>query len=166
MAVLVFDSAPLSAFARARQLRMLDRLAANDERVTTTAVVDELRAGLREYPELQDAIDLPWLRVEPLDDLHELFLFGQYARRLGSGRHDVGEATVLAFAEAHGAVAFTDDQTAAQVGRERGVKVVRTLALVARGVRNGLLTGPESVGLVDELIRSGGRYPVSAGEFA
>ena len=33
----------MSAFARARQLPMLDRLAGNDERVTTTAVIEELR---------------------------------------------------------------------------------------------------------------------------
>lgn len=166
MAVLVFDSAPLSAFARARQLPMLDRLAGNDERVTTTAVIEELRAGLGEHPELHDAIDLPWLRIEPLAELDELALFGQYAQRLGAGTHDVGEATVLAFAEAHGAVAFTDDQTAAQIGRERGVKVVRTLALVARGVRHGVLNETEATRLVDELILAGGRYPFSAGEFA
>lgn len=165
MAVLVLDSAPLSAFARAKQLPMLDLLTSKDERVTTTAVIEELRAGLGDFPELQDAIDLPWLRVEPLNDLDELVLFGQYALRLGSGTHDVGEATVLAFAEAHGAVAFTDDQTAYQVGRERGVKVVRTLALVARGIRIGLLAEADAGGLVDALIDAGGRYPFRSGEF-
>jgi predicted nucleic acid-binding protein len=165
MVVLVFDSAPLSAFARARQLSMLDRLAGADVRVTTSAVIEELRAGLGDHPELQDAIDLPWLRVEPLADLDELALFGKYAQRFGSGRHDVGEATVLAYAEAHGAVAFTDDQVAVQVGREQGVRVVRTLALVARGVRTSLLTEPEAVRLVDDLIRAGGRYPLGGGEF-
>jgi predicted nucleic acid-binding protein len=165
MAVLVFDSAPLSAFARARQLPMLDRLTENDERVTTSAVIEELRAGLRDHPELQDAIELSWVRVEPLDHLDELFLLGRYVQRLGSGAHDLGEATVLAYAEAHGAIAFTDDQAAIQVGRERSVKVVRTLALVARGVRNGVLTESGAGRLVDDLIRAGGRYPFQAGEF-
>jgi len=42
---------------------------------------------------------------------------------------------------------------------------VRTLALVARGVRTSLLTEPEAVRLVDELIRAGGRYPFGGGEF-
>ena len=165
MAVLVFDSAPLSAFARARQLPMLDRLAGPEERVTTSAVIEELRAGLGDHPELQDAIDLPWLRIEPLADLDELVHFAKFALRFGSGTHDVGEATVLAYAEAHQAIAFTDDQLAVQVGREHGVKVVRTLALVARGVRTSLLTEPEAVRLVDELIRAGGRYPFGGGEF-
>ena len=79
--------------------------------------------------------------------------------------HDIGEATVLAWAEANGATAFTDDDVAVQIGRERGVNVVRTLALVARGVRHGLLTESEADRLVDELLRAGGRFPFRPGEF-
>lgn len=165
MAVLVLDSAPLSTFARARQLPMLDRLFESDERVTTTAVIEELHEGLAAHPELQDAIDLPWLRVENLANLKELRLFAEYARRLGAGMHDIGEATVLAWAEAHGATAFTDDDVAVQIGRERGVNVVRTLSLVARGVRHDLLTESEADRLVDELLRAGGRFPFRSGEF-
>lgn len=165
MAVLVFDSAPLSAFARARQLGLLDTLTAADDRVTTQAVLDEIRTGVRDFPDLADALTLPWLRVERLDNLDELRLFAEYARRFGSGEHDVGEATVLAWAEAHGAVAFTDDETAVQVGRDRGVRVQRTLALVARGVRNGILAEPRAERLVEELLRAGARFPFGPGEF-
>lgn len=160
---LVFDCAPLSAFARARQLPMLDLLTVGEDRVTTTAVIEELKEGLLDYPELQDAIELRWLRVVPLDELEELRLFGEYARRLGSGVHDVGEATVLAWAESKGAVAFTDDEVAVQVGRERGVTVVRTLAVVARGVRRGVLVERDAESLVEDLLRAGGRYPFRAG---
>lgn len=159
----MFDCAPLSAFARARRLPMLDLLTAGDDRVTTTAVVEELKAGLLDYPELQEAIDLAWLKVVSLDELEELRLFGEYARRLGSGVHDVGEATVLAWAESKGAVAFTDDEVAVQVGRDRGVTVVRSLALVARGVKRGALTERDAESLVEDLIRGGGRYPFRAG---
>lgn len=165
MATLVLDSAPLSAFARARQLEQLDRLCAADARVTTIAVIEELRAGLVDYPDLQGAIDLQWLRVEHLDTLEELRLFALYAARLGSGTHDLGEATVLAWAEAHGATAFTDDETAVQLGRERGVRVVRTLALVARGVSTAALSDPGAEHLVSELLRGGARFPFRAGEF-
>jgi predicted nucleic acid-binding protein len=117
------------------------------------------------HPELQDVIDLPWLRVKNLANLKELRFFAEYARRLGSGMHDIGEATILAWAEANGATAFTDDDVAVQIGRERGVNVVRTLALVARGVRHGLLTESEADRLVDELLRAGGRFPFRPGEF-
>ena len=43
--------------------------------------------------------------------------------------------------------------------------MVRTLALVARGVRTRLLNEEEAERLVDDLIRGGGRYPVRGGEF-
>jgi predicted nucleic acid-binding protein len=165
VSILVLDSAPLSTFARARQLEVLDQLLGGDERVTTTAVVDELRDGLAQHPELQDAIDLPWLKIEALTTLEELRIFAEYTRRLGSGAHDIGEATVLAWAEVHQATAFTDDEAAAQIGRERRVRVVRTLALVARGVRRKLLTEAGAERLVDDLLRGGGRFPLQAGEF-
>ncbi len=165
MAILVSDAAPLSAFARARRLDLLDHLTANDERVTTTAVMEELREGFSAHPELQDVLDLQWLRIEPLGELDVLDLFAEYARRLGSGTHDIGEATVLAGAEAHGAIAFTDDEAAVQVGRDRGVRVVRTLALIARGVKRRLLSEPDASRLLDALLLAGARFPFRPGEF-
>jgi predicted nucleic acid-binding protein len=144
---------------------MLDSLTAGDDRVTTTGVIAELRQGLRDHPELQDAIELPWLRVVSLDELDELRLFGEYTRQLGSGIHDIGEATVLAWAEARTAAAFTDDDVAVQVGRDRGVLVYRTLAVVARGVRREVLTEQNAEVLIDELLRAGGRFPCGTGEF-
>jgi predicted nucleic acid-binding protein len=165
VATLVFDSAPLCCFGRAKQLELLERLTAGAERVTTQAVLDEIRDGVSEYPELQEVLELRWLRVERLETLEHLRLFALYARRLGADQHNVGEASVLAWAEAHGALAFTDDQAAVTIARERSVKVQRTLALVARGVRRGLLTEAQGDALADELLRAGGRFPFAPGEF-
>jgi predicted nucleic acid-binding protein len=165
MATLVFDSAPLSCFARASRLPMLEQLTEGDERVTTRAVLEEISEGVRDYAELQSVLELAWLQIKAVDGLEELRLFAAYARRLGAGRHNIGEASVLAWAEAHGAIAFTDDEVAVQIGRERGVRVQRTLALVARGVRRGLLTDAEAHTLVDELQRGGARFPFGPGEF-
>ena len=165
MAILVFDSAPLSCFARAGRLHVLERLTEGDERVTTNAVLDEMREGMHEHAELRNVLELSWLQVKAVDGLEELRLFAEYVRRLGAGRHDIGEASVLAWAEAHGAVAFTDDETAVQVGRERGVRVQRTLALVARGVRVEWLSETEAHALVDELRLGGARFPFGPGQF-
>lgn len=165
MATLVFDSAPLSCFARARKLPLLEQLTRGDERVTTRAVLDELSEGVREHSELRDALGLQWLQLKSVEGLDELRLFTEYARRLGAGTHNIGEASVLAWAEAHDAIAFTDDNVAVQIARERGVRVQRTLALVARGVRRELLSEAEAHQLVDELLRAGARFPCSAGEF-
>ena len=72
---------------------------------------------------------------------------------------------MLAWAEAHEAIAFTDDQAAVQAGIEEGVEVRRTLAVVARGVKNGILSDVDADRLVDDLLRAGGRFPFGAGEF-
>lgn len=165
MATLVFDSAPLNCFARAEQLTLLERLTRGDERVTTRAVLAELQAGERDHPKLGDVRGLQWLRVEPVDSLEELRLFAEYARRLSAGKHNIGESSVLAWAEAHNAIAFTDDQVAVQIAKERKVQVMRTLALVARGVRRRDLSEADAHMLADELLRAGARFPFSAGGF-
>lgn len=77
----------------------------------------------------------------------------------------VGEASVLAWAEVHGAIAFTDDEAAVQAGRDEGVEVRRTLAVVARGIKHGVLSDMAADRLVDDLLRGGGRFPFGSGEF-
>jgi len=163
--VLVLDSSVLSSFARARRLQLLERLTADFERVTTTAVVVELGAGTGEHPELANAVQLPWLSARAVESLDEVRLFAAYAARLVAGTRNVGEASVLAWAEAHGAAALVDDQVAAQVGRQRGVTVKRSLALIARGIRRGLLGREEGAALVDELVQAGGRFPCTGATF-
>ncbi len=69
MDALVFDSAPLSCFARAEQLPLLERLTEGFIRVTTQVVLDELRDGVGEHPALRDVLELPWLRIESLGSL-------------------------------------------------------------------------------------------------
>ena len=144
---------------------MLERLTAGSERVTTHAVMEEIRNGVAAFPELQNVLELTWLRVESADSLDTLRFFAKYARRLGTDIHNVGEASVLAWAEVHGAIAFTDDEAAVQAGRDEHIRVRRTLALVASGVKRGVLAEAEADRLVDDLLRAGGRYPFSAGEF-
>lgn len=165
MAILVFDSARLSCFARAKQLPLLEALTQGDERVTTRAVRDELVVGVEDHPELRAVLELPWLRIEPVDTLEMLSLFAQYVQPLGVGRRNVGEARVMAWAEAHGGIVFTDDNVAVQLARSRRVRVQRTLALVARGVRRGILEDDGAQRLADDLVRAGARFPFKSGEF-
>jgi predicted nucleic acid-binding protein len=77
----------------------------------------------------------------------------------------VGEASVLAWAEANHGIALIDDQAAVQVGRERGVEVKRTLAIIARGVRRELLSRGDAAALVDDLVRVGARFPCAGSAF-
>lgn len=103
--------------------------------------------------------------MRSVDSLAELRLFAVYARRLVSGQRNVGEASILAFAEANDAMALLDDQPGVQMGRERGVRVRRTLAIVAKGIKDGRLSRQDASVLVDDLIRGGARFPTTAAGF-
>lgn len=141
---------------------MFQKLVADFECVTTKAVRAELRHGANEHPVLHEAIELEWLATVPCDDLEELYLFGQYLNRLGNPRRNAGEASVLAWAECHGAAAYLDDQVACNIGRSRGVRVRRTLQLIISGFKRGLFTEERAQALITSLADTDARFPQAA----
>ena len=165
MPTLILDTTVLSCFARSGNLEILRSLASEHTVVTTPSVIEELRRGSGDHPSLRDACALPWLEVVRLETIEELTLFGVYANRLVAGDRNHGEAEVLAKAEVSGSTPVTDDQVAVQCARSRGLVPKRTLALIARGVRRGLLTQEDAVALVDDLIEGGARFPCRGRRF-
>lgn len=160
--VLAFDTSPLNHFARAGELDALQLIVQQFECVTTKAVLAELRRGVTEYPELQSALDLPWIDVVSCDELDELYIFGQYMNRLGNLERNAGEASVLAWSEVHGAEAYVDDQVACNVGRSRGVTVHRSLRLVIEAYRSDALTEARAQQLIYSLADTDARFPAEA----
>jgi predicted nucleic acid-binding protein len=160
--ILVFDTSPLVHFARAGKLGVLRSLVEDFECVTTKAVFGELRGGLAPRPETAALLELDWLATVPCDELDELYLFGMYMNRLGNLARNAGEATVLAWAEAHSAAAYVDDQVACNVGRARGVAVHRTLQLVISGYRMNILNEAEASDLIKALADTDARFPHAA----
>lgn len=157
---MVVDTSILSPFARAGRLDTLRTLLRSPRVVTTEAVLDELRNGVSEYPELATALDIAWLEVASLDGrLDFIARFARYYENLGGGGRNLGEATVMAYAELEGCVAVLDDEVAVKLGRRRGVNVIRTLRLIADAVRSANVTILDAEALVDELRAAGGRYP-------
>jgi predicted nucleic acid-binding protein len=130
---LVFDNSPLSHFARAGELAALEVLTHAYDRVVTQAVLDEFARGGIEHAGLRDIQELDWLREVRVDGLAELQVFAVYAARLGSGARDIGEASTLAWAEVHEAVAVVDERAGTRHARERGLEVHGTLWLIAQG---------------------------------
>lgn len=110
--VWVLDATCLSHFARAERLDVLRDLLVDKECWTTRVVIEELDKGVAEYPALQGVRAGDWLRVAELDTLEEVKLFVSWVGRTGSGERDLGEASVFATAELHGATAITDDREA------------------------------------------------------
>jgi predicted nucleic acid-binding protein len=160
--ILVFDTSPLCHFARAGELATLRKLVVDFDCVTTKAVRAELRKGIGDYPALQDALNLDWVAEVPCDDLTELYLFGQYMNLLGNLERNAGEASVLAWAEAHSAAAYVDDQVAHDAGRRRGVSVFRTLRLVISAYRAGGLDESKAQELIERLADNDARFPNEA----
>lgn len=165
---LVFDSSVLSGFARAQLLGPLRDLTEGFDRLTTQSVLDELKRGASLFPLLDDALSLDWLQVVRVDGLAELIVFTECADRLGSRRErNVGEASVLAWADVNQQIALIDDGTARQVGLDRGVAVHGSLWLMARGVSKGEITMDDATGMIDSLVAQGGAYlPCSGEQFA
>src|SRR5580704_8792891 len=96
---LVLDATCLSHFARAERLDVLCDLLIGRDCWTTGVVLDELDRGVMAHPALAQVATQDWLKVAPLDSLDEIMLFATWARRVGSGERDRGEASVFAVAE-------------------------------------------------------------------
>lgn len=166
MTALVIDASVLSPFARAGRLVDLERLTAGVNRFVTGAVMAEIESGVDLFSGLAAVSSLPWLEKVRSDSMAELVAFAACTRRLGCAQgRNVGEASVLAHAEVHGYTALIDDEVAVQLGRERGVAVLRSLGLIALRVRAGALTVEEAENLVGALVGGGARYPCTAGGF-
>jgi predicted nucleic acid-binding protein len=159
MADLVFDASPLSYFARAGRLETLERLTAGHRRVVTRAVLDEIKNGVAKHQALAEILTLPWLERVPVDTLDELRFFAIYAARLGSGERNVGEATTLAWAEVHGAIASVDEAAGRKLAKERNVALRGTVGLVCQGVLDGILTVDQGRVLLEELRSAGAWLP-------
>ena len=155
----------LSCFGRAQLLDTLCALTDGHRRIVTRAVLEEVRAGLGEYPALGDVPLTNWLEEVRSDSLTELRAFSEYVRILGAGRRDVGEASILAWAEANGGVAVIDDQAGVDAAKRRGVTVRRTLTVISNGVVTGLLTGAGAAQIIDDLRIGGARFPCDGASF-
>ena len=161
-----FDTSVLSAFARARRLATLDELTAERTlRAVTRAVLDELGRGKAKDPALGQVHAESWLTVVPSDSLEELRVFGEYSRVLGASSKNIGEASIVAWAEVHGGLVVIDDAAAVAAAKSRGVAVRRTLALLCDALERQCLRIPDASRLVDDLIRGGARLPCDGVKF-
>ena len=155
---LAFDTSVLSTFARAGRLELLERLTGGRRRVVTRAVLGELERGRGKHPALADALSLRWLETASIEDLDDLIVFNQYVRVLGVDSKNIGESSILAWAERIAGVALVDDDAAVTAGRARRVPVRRSLGLVHHGVHSGELDRAQARALVDDLIQLGGSW--------
>ena len=154
------DNTPLSHFARAGRLSVLEAIVKPYQCMTPVEVQYEILAGVTAIPDLADVLRAQWLQPVELSGVHELAAFARYKTQLGGGsNYNIGEAAVLAWAAVHGGVAIIDERAASRIARQEGILVHNTLWLVVQGVRQGELGRSVAETLVDELRATDMRLP-------
>ena len=161
----MFDTGPLSHFARAGLLDALRLVVGERRAVIPAAVQNELRNGAHLHPSVQAALDATWIETHELGSTQEVAAFSKYAERLVSGNRNVGEAAALALAETLPGCAVIDDAAAYKIASRQGVQVTRTLALLCRAISQGVLTAETVSAIADELLDTDYRLPFGEGEF-
>lgn len=165
---LVFDNTPLSHFAHAGRLDVLERLVVPYRCVTPTEVANELHVGLVEHPLLAKVLAAQWLEVIELREVDEVVAFARYKAELGGGPDkNTGEAAVLGWTAVHGGIAIIDERAGTRIAQRDGIDVHGTMWLVANGVRSERLARADAEGVIDELAATDMALPVDgAGFFA
>jgi predicted nucleic acid-binding protein len=161
---LVFDTTALSHFARAGRIDELRMAVADDEPVLLAEVAAELARGISSYPSLGSAAAGGWLKQVELEELPELAAFARYKGELGGGpERNIGEAAVLAWVSANGGVAIIDEVVARGIGGREGLQVHGSLWLLIRSFKTRVHDRATVEAIVDDLIGTGMRLPVSTG---
>ncbi|WP_435172659.1 hypothetical protein [Actinacidiphila sp. bgisy145] len=161
--VLIWDTSPLLHAIKAGKTDVLHDFARTwsggpRRNVTTQTVRHEItRQGL-------ELGGLDWLDVVRLDDLDELNRLVVWMERVSGQKSNHGEATVLAWADVHRAVAVVDDGDARRIGRRHGLGVCGSLRIVAEAIADGRTTAYVATTFVDALIGTGMRYPCQPGQ--
>jgi predicted nucleic acid-binding protein len=133
----VFDASALFHFVAADRLDSLGSLMPSDARsVTTRAVQEELLAKEAEVPLVRLITSAGWLEQVPVDGLEDLWALSTWVQRIGADQHHRGEATVLAYAEGHSAIAIVDDKDARLMGSSAGLEVHGSLWLIVEACRH------------------------------
>lgn len=155
MPVLVFDTSPLSAFARVERLDVLATRFGESAR-WTVEVREEIRRGVGGHPTLADVVSAPWLG-DPirLTDPADLTALERIRWALGGtdarpDRHR-GEAATIVAAEQLGAVAVLDDRDARALTAARGVALVGTEGILRACGRDNQLTWDDAWAIFTEM---------------
>jgi hypothetical protein len=95
---LVFDTGPLSHFAKQQWLGVLRAVVNDRDALIPDAVEVELLAGVGSHPHLQFVLDASWLQPVELVGEVELEAYAKFSRYLVVGERNRGEAAVLTLA--------------------------------------------------------------------
>jgi predicted nucleic acid-binding protein len=163
--ILVFDEGPLSHFAEAGWLGLLELVVDGGQAWLPDTVQSELSRGVDRHPHLRQVLSASWLTLRTVGP-SELVAFAFYNERLVDRPPvNTGECGVLALAEVNAAVAVIDDGAARALAEERGVAVKTTVSLLCDLVLGGYLSLAAVERVADNLLRTEYRLPFGEGKF-
>jgi predicted nucleic acid-binding protein len=110
-------------------------------------------------------LDARWIQRRELTSEDELDQFATFASLLVAKGRNRGEAGVLAYARAHGAIAIIDDGAGRNAAARYSVRYKGTLALLCDSVRTGFLTVSMVSAVADHLLEGEYRLPFAPGGF-
>jgi predicted nucleic acid-binding protein len=163
--ILVFDTGPLSHFAKQNWLGVLKAVVGERRAMIPDVVVQELTEGARRDSRLQEVLDAEWIERRELITDEEVAAFVKFSALLVKGSRNRGEAGVLALASTLGGVAVIDDGAGRKAADDHHVQKRPTLALLCEAIHSGLLTVKLVSALADDLIATEYRLPFEAGGF-
>ena len=94
MEILVFDTGPLSHFAKQNWLGALKAVVGDRQAIIPDVVVKELEEGARRDSRLQEVLDADWIEHRELVTDDEVAAFVRFASLLVKGSRNRGEAGV------------------------------------------------------------------------
>nr|MDT0661669.1 nucleotide-binding protein [Micromonospora sp. DSM 115978] len=163
--ILVFDTSPLTHFARQNWLGVLKAVVGERQALIPDVVVDELRQIAASDSRINAVLQASWLERRELRNAEEISAFARFSALLVRGERNKGEAGVLALASTLDGIAVIDDGAGRKAARTNGVLLKPTLALLCEAIRQDLLTIKLVSALVDDLLVSEYRLPFEPGGF-
>jgi len=163
---LIFDNTPLSHFARASALPVLESITSGFRCIAPAEVVQELISGVSKHPALAAAVSLSWIEIVELVEVEEIVAFARYKAELGGGiERNNGDAAVLAWASVHGGTVVMDERAGTRSARRDHITVHGTLWLITNAIRASKLSNPEAVRMVDQLAATDMALPTDGAGF-
>ncbi len=166
MKTLVFDNTPLSHFARAGALPVLESISAGFRCVSPAEVAKEIIRGTEKYPAIAAAVSLPWIDIVELTDIDEVVAFARYKAELGGGlERNNGEAAALAWANVHGGTVIMDERAGTRAARRDNIEVHGTLWLITNAIRDSKLRETDAIKMIDQLAATDMTLPTDGAGF-
>lgn len=164
----IFDSGPLSHFAKAGWLGLLKLVAGEHPVIVPDTVHTEFLDAVGRHPHLSLVLDATasWIRISPVEGASQLVAFAKYSGLLvGNDGKNLGECGVLALAETLPATAIIDDGAARKTASTNKVALRGTVGLLLDAVRDHGLPRDTAGAVADDLLATAYRLPFEPGLF-